>query len=321
MGLDHEVVPMTSRKTIPSPCNGRIGRRLFLATSSALPLLMLAGTAPAHAAPTRPFSTRVIHSGHSLTDPIVPVLDAMVVAIGRQDARSRAMARSTIPGSPMEWRWDHRSTDGPDARRDIADYNLLVITERVSLSNTVPWHRSSEMALNWFTHAWTNGNHGKGAETILYATWVDIDSGPDFANPYKDPEGHLTFRERLPLEMAQWQQIADHVNAARPNGAPAMRVIPGPLIMAAVYDAIATGTAPDLTKIDDLFSDKIHLNPQGAYLIALAHLAVIYGVDPRDLSGGLGGIAVPSPATAAWMKQLVHDILRDYPDAGYHGAA
>lgn len=308
---------MTMRKTRTTA----LQRRSFLAASSALATLMLTGTTAAHAAQTRPFSARVIHSGHSLTDPIVPVLDAMVVAIGRQEARGRAMARSTIPGSPMEWRWDHRSTDGPDARSDIADYDLLVITERVSLSNTVPWHRSGEMALNWFTHAWTSGNHGKGAETILYATWVDIDSGPDFANPYKDPEAHLTFRARLPLEMAQWQQIADHVNTARPSGAPPLRVIPGPLIMAAVYDAIAAGTAPDLTKIDDLFSDMIHLNHQGAYLISLAHLAVIYNVDPRKLTSGLGGIRTPSPATAAWMKQLVHDILRAYPDAGYQGSA
>lgn len=321
MTLECEVAPKIMRKTSPSPRNGRIDRRLFLSASSALPLLMLTGTAPAQAASPRPFSTRVIHSGHSLTDPIVPVLDAMVVAVGKQEARARAMARSTIPGSPMEWRWDHRSTDGPDARADIADYNLLVITERVSLSNTVPWHRSSEMALNWFTHAWSEGNHGKGAETILYATWVDIDSGPDFANPYNDPEGHLTFRDRLPLEMAQWQQIADHVNAARPDGAPPMRVIPGPLIMAAAYDAIQAGTAPDLEKIDDLFTDKIHLNGQGAYLISLAHLAVIYDVDPRRLTSGLGGISVPSPAKAAWMKQLVHDILLGYPDAGYHGTA
>lgn len=296
-------------------------RRRFLAATSAMPLVIGLGHTAAHAAETRPYSTRVIHSGHSLTDPIVPVLDAMVVAVGKQDARGRQNARSTIPGSPMEWRWDHRVEHDPDARHDIADYALLVITERVPLSNTVPWHRSGEMALRWFTHAWTMGNTGQGAATILYATWVDTNSGPDFENPYGDPEGHLPFRERLPLEMAQWQAIADQVNAQRPAGSPVMRVIPGPLIMAAVYDAIAADQAPGLSRIEDLFTDMIHLNPQGAYLIALAHLAVIYGTDPRKLTSGLGGIATPAPATADWMKQLVHDVLLHYPDAGYSDAS
>ncbi len=295
------------------PRNGRPDRRAFLHGAASAALLCLAGTGPARASGSRPFSTRVIQSGHSLTDPIVPVLDTMVAAADPQKARRRVIDRSTIPGSPMEWRWDHRNEYLPDARHDIAAYDLLVITERVPLSNTVPWHDSENMALRWFNHAWSEGNAGKGAGTILYATWVDTDSGPDFDNPYNDPEGHLTFRERLPLEMDRWQAIADHVNANRPDGAPPMRVIPGPLIMAAVQDAIDAGQAPGLGRIEDLFSDTIHLNAQGAYLIALAHLAVIYGYDPRDLPDGLARLEVPAPATAAWMKQLVHDVLRGYP--------
>ncbi|MBM3605791.1 MAG: hypothetical protein FJX25_13905 [Alphaproteobacteria bacterium] len=298
----------------------QVSRRAFLHSAAAIPALCVIGLGQAQAAALRPFSTKVIQSGHSLTDPIVPVLDAMVAAAGQQDARARVIDRSSIPGSPMEWRWDHRTDDQPDARRDIAKYELLVITERVSLSNTVPWHNSGNMAVQWFTHAWTEGNDGAGAETILYATWVDISSGPDAENPYNDPEAHIPFRERLPLEMERWQAIADQVNAERPAGSPPMRVIPGPLIMAAVHDAIAAGQAPGLEGIEDLFGDTIHPNAWGAYLISLAHLAVIYGFDPRDLAVELAGLEVPAPETADWMKQLVHDVLRDYPDAGYPAA-
>ncbi|MEI4264213.1 hypothetical protein [Roseovarius sp. D0-M9] len=281
-----------------------------------IPMLCLIGITPARANVLRPFSTRVVHSGHSLTDPIVPVLDTMVGAVGQHEARGRVMDRSTIPGSPMDWRWNHRNKYLPDARHDIADYDLLVITERTSLSGTLPWHDSENMALRWFIHAWTQGNEGAGAETILYATWVNTDSGSDFGDHQNDPEGHLTFRKRMPLEMARWQGIADHVNVNRPNGSPPMRVIPGPLIMAAVHDAIDSGKAPGLDRIEDLFLDTIHLNGQGAYLIALAHLAVIYGYDPRDLPSGRGRVEVPAPATAVWMKKLVYDVLRDYSDAG-----
>lgn len=302
---------MTGRK------GGAVSRRALLQAAAVMPLGLLAGGAAAGAAGRFPFTARTVHSGHSLTDPIVPMLDAMVAAMGGVRARGRVIDRSTIPGSPMDWRWNHRNQYMPDARHDIADYELLVITERVSLSGTMPWHRSDEMALRWFMHAWENGNHGEGAASILYASWVRTDSGPDFDNPHNDPEGHLPFRERLPREMVLWQAILDHVNSHRPAGSPAMLMIPGPLIMAGAYDAIAAGRAPGLARLGDLFADVIHVNHVGAYLISLAHLAVIYGVDPRDLPLRLGRRVVPAPETAAWMQTLVHEVLRDYPDSGY----
>ena len=291
-------------------------RRAVLGLLGALPLAMLGGPVAASAPPLRPFSARVVHSGHSLTDPIVPMLDAMVARADPQGARGRLMHRSTIPGSPMDWRWDNRNEYMPDARHDIADYDLLVITERAPLSGTIEWHNSEAMALRWVEHAWAQGNDGRGAGSILYATWVHTDSGPDFDNTYNDPEGHLTFAERLPLEAERWQAIVDHVNAHLPEGAPPMRLIPGPQIMAATSEAIAAGQAPGLARIEDLFSDTIHLNDAGAYLIALAHLSVIYGMDPRDLPL-LPARSAPAEDTARWMADLVHRVLSAHPDSGY----
>lgn len=292
-------------------------RRAVLAASAAMPLLASrAAFAQGH---DPRFDLRVIESGHSLTDPIVPMLNAMLSSLGVPQTRPERVIKSTIPGSPMEWRWENRVEPGPDARHDIGNFDVLVITERVSLANTMPWHRSEEFALKWFENALTNGNGGKGAQTILYATWVDVVSGPDFANPYNDPEGKRPFRERLDLEMARWQAIADSVNAKRPEGSPVMKVIPGPLIMAAVYDAIAAGTAPGLADMKQLFEDDIHVNAAGAYLISLAHLAVIYDFDPRRLTGRLAGLEPQDKATSDWMKELVHEVLSAYPDAHYTG--
>ncbi len=264
----------------------------------------------------RPLDLRVVMSGHSLTDPIEPMLEAIVAAAGAGRQAVHRVERSTIPGSPMDWRWDNRIDDMPDARTDIADYDVLVLTERVPLSNTLPWHDSDEMALRWVRHAWDNGAGGAGAETILYATWVNIDSGPEADNPHKDPERHIPFRERLPLEMARWEKIRAHVDANRPDGAPAMRVIPGTLIIAAAHDAIAAGVAPGLSDIADLFKDRIHLNDAGAYLISLAHYAVIYGRDPRELPARIGKRGQPEPEQSAWMRDLVWDVLNGYPAAG-----
>jgi hypothetical protein len=296
----------------------RIDRRDILkgalaSSAAALATPVLAATTP------RPYSARIIQSGHSLTDPIIPALTAMVAAVGGLEAQKGVIDGSTVPGSPMEGRWENRRSIPPDARYDIANYDVLVNTERAPIQVTMTWHRSEEMALIWFEHAFKNGNDGKGADNVLYGTWVDIDSGPGFANPYNDPEGHLTFRQRLEPEMARWQTIVDYVNDRRPAGSAAMPLIPGPMIMAAVYDDIEAGKAPGLTAISDLFEDNIHLNDSGAYLIALAHFAVIYRRDPMIVPSRIGIRPGPLPETADWMKETVVRILRDYPDSGLGG--
>jgi hypothetical protein len=252
----------------------------------------------------RPLTQRVIQSGHSLTDGILEPLRDMVRAAGNPAV---VIDKSTVPGSPMDWRWTNPPEGEPDARHDIDGYDTLVLTERVSLSGTMPWHNSVDQGLLWFNNAWENGNGGDGAQTVLYATWVDIDSGPDAANPFNDPEGNIPFRDRLPLEMARWETIQAHVNDNRPKGSQPMLMIPGPDLMAAIYDEIAAGDAPGLTDISDLFEDTIHLSNIGEYYIALAHFAVIYGRDPRGMQN-LRGV---TPDQARWMQDLVWRVLSE----------
>ncbi|MEX0279107.1 MAG: hypothetical protein AB3N19_16420 [Ruegeria sp.] len=266
--------------------------------------------AGADALKERPFKTRVIQSGHSLTDPVFEPLESFVRVSGFRGAQ---IDKSTIPGAPMSWRWDHEPGYGlPDAKSDIGDYDLLVLTEGVSMSLTLPHHRSDEMALKWFNNTWENGNNGEGAETILYASWVHVTSGPEFENPYVDPEGNIPFRERMPLEMERWQYVRDYVNENRPQGSPPMQMIPGPLIMAQAYDDIKAGKAPGLTDIKELFSDDIHVNGKGAYLISLAHFMVIYGKDPRTLPPSSGRDGSPTREQAIWMQELVWDVVSEY---------
>ncbi|MBA3910128.1 MAG: hypothetical protein C0524_09635 [Rhodobacter sp.] len=312
------------------PCSARLSasplcpqpsRRTLLASGLALPALLSSGlwrgsAALARAKDPRAFNARVIQSGHSLTDPIVPELDQIVRAAGGTETLGMKMDRSTIPGSPMEFRWNERNTYLPDARTDIADYDVLVITERVPLSNTLPWHASEEYGLKFFANAWTKGNGGRGAETILYASWVPVDSGPGADNPYNDPEAFTPFRERMDLEMVRWEQIQASVNANRPKGSPAMPMIPGPLVMAAIHDALRTSGVPGLKRMEDLFEDTIHVNAAGAFIIALAHYAVIYRRDPRELPAQVGRGRLRSPESLNWMKAMVWDVVSAYPGSG-----
>ncbi|WP_374376325.1 hypothetical protein [Tabrizicola sp.] len=288
-------------------------RRSILTGLAALPIL--ARTSLAKTGTERPFDLRVIMSGHSLTDPIPIPLTAMVQAAGGAAAEGMRIDADTVPGSPIEIRWNERGRT-PDAREDLANYDVLVLTERVPVRSAMQWHRTKELSLDWFNLAWTSGNGGRGAETVLYASWISTTSGPGNQDAYDSEEKTIPFRERLELEMGSWQEIADHVNRSRVEGSPPMRAIPGPLVMAAVYDAIAAGTAPGLTAMTDLFEDSIHVNYLGGFLIALAHFAVIYGRDPRSIPDLRGEGNWPSRDQADWMKQLVWDVVRAYPDSG-----
>ncbi len=258
--------------------------------------------------PPQPLNRRIILSGHSLTDPVRDPLVAMIRAAG---GHVGTVALSTIPGSPLDWRWNNR-TARPDALNDIADFDVLVTTERVSLSNTRPWHNSDDEALRWARHAWTHGAGGRGAEVLLYATWVSLDTGPAFAGTGSDPDAGLPWRERLGREYEGWQAIAAHVNANRPAHAPPMRIIPATSLMAAVHDAIASGATPGLNDIGELFIDDIHLSPLGAWLVALCHFAVIFARDPRELR-------LPprlDPLLGEWLADLVWDVVTSDPLTG-----
>ncbi|MFM7333940.1 MAG: hypothetical protein ACKO1H_05935 [Tabrizicola sp.] len=294
-----------------------VHRREVLAGLSCLPLVGSAMAARAETGLERPLNLRVIMSGHSLTDPVPHPLKILVLAAGGPKSRGMVIDNSSIPGSTAKFRWVHELDLPIDARRDIANYDLLVLTERVSVRSAIKWEEATKYAQQWFEHAWSEGKGGKGAETIYYASWVDIRSGPGNTDAYDaEDERQIPLRERLDLEMGSWQDVADQVNANRPAGSPPMRVIPGPKIMAAVIDAIAAGTAPDLTQIQDLFEDTIHPNAKGGYLIALAHFAVIYGRDPRTIPNVRGEPGWPTAEQADWMKALVWDVLRAYPGSG-----
>lgn len=290
----------------------RPDRRSVLAGLAALPALSAAGLAgPVE----QPFSLRIIMSGHSLTDPIPAPLARMVAAAG--GLQDPPIENSTVPGSTMKYRWQPDSPMVIDARRIIGDYDRLILTERVPVRSAITWEETEKYALTWFEHAWKHGNGGRGAETILYASWVGIGSGPGNTDPYDMPdEGQIPFRERLDLELGSWREVAAFVNGKRPKGSPRMRLIPGPKIMATIFDAIAAGTAPGLTAMQNLFEDNIHPNRKGAYPIALAHFAVIYGRNPQSVPTLRGEEGWPSPDQQDWMKSLVWDVLRNDPDSG-----
>lgn len=292
---------------------------------SALVVALFAATAAAagDGLPPRdpsPLTVRQIHSGHSLTDTYMgqPWPGRLVLATGiRAGTRPQdTIAKSTIPGSPLHWRWDN-PTDAPDARRDISRFDLLVTTEAVPLiaDEAIFAERTLSDLDRWVAHAQAEGKGGQGAEVMLYSTWVSW-SYPNGA-PDWDKEAHIPFRERLEIEGARWERMQDHANANRPEGMRPVYMIPGHRLMMRLYDDIAAGKAPGLSSIGDIFADDIHLNHIGSYAVSALVYSVIYQRNPRELPDYLTEEdRVMSPALARYLKAVAWDVATGYERSG-----
>ncbi len=270
-----------------------------------------------------PMTVRQIHSGHSLTDTYSsnPWPGRLILATEtRRGTRPHdTIFRSTIPGSPLHWRWNN-PTEFPDARKDIKDFELLVITEGVPFAPDEASFKKDtlDMLDNWVANTWQNGNGGKGAELMLYSTWTTWQPAGSSSDQGQQAEG--SFRERLDLDEVRWEQMQDHANANRPDGMPLIYMIPGHRMMMRIYDDIQAGVAPGLDSIGDIFSDDIHLNDIGQYAITTLVYAVIYQRNPRELPDRL---AVPddtlSAAQARYFKQIAWEVATGYDRSGVPG--
>ncbi len=266
-----------------------------------------------------PMSVRQIHSGHRLTDagmfaqpwPGHSIL--MWEEVDPSHNYYEILGSSTIPGSPMHWRWNNNVGHGaPEALHDIADWELLVITEGVPFilgEGTAPgsaWENDHLAWMRtWVEHAWNNGDNGNGINTLLYSTWTGLE------------QGEAAWRAELDTYQPLWEQMADYGASNLPEAA-RVYIIPGNLLIMRLYDDIQAGQVPDVTNIRDFFADDIHPNGLGSYALGLLHLAVIHHVDPDVMSHtGHQLSPEPTPALAEYLQRIVWEIARNYDRAGF----
>jgi hypothetical protein len=273
-----------------------------------------------------PFDVKQIHSGHSLTDPLFANWPGQYVnLIGIKNSLPSwqlfdvMVGKSTIPGSSIRYRWENAPGFGaPNARHQIGNWQLLSITERVPLlyqgGSTQQWYldgiqEQKTYLSNFVNNAWTIGNNGKGAPTLLWTTWTNIDNS------------NGSWRQMLDIQGAEFERMQDYANANKPIGATPVYIIPGHKMMARIYDDIQLNLVPGITNINQLFIDNIHTNSLGNYAIAMIHYACIFNESPVGLPNDLmpnppAGFQVPSPALALYLQTIIWDVVTNYPRTG-----
>ncbi|SET42408.1 hypothetical protein [Oceanicella actignis] len=258
-------------------------------------------------APDRPL--RVFHLGHSLVGRDMPEM--------LRQLADAAMGPGHDHASQLGWGTSLREHWEPDlpingfetenahprfrpAAEALAGggYDAVVLTEMVEIRDAIRWHDSWDYLRRWAALAW-QGN--PDARVCLYETWParDRDEAAWLARLDADPDEFWRGRILRPALAALRDQGIERPICVIPAGS-----------ALAILDRLLRdeGPADGLRRAGDLFSDDIHLNDQGNYMMALIHFAVLYGRDPRGLPRALrkadGAPAhAPGPAAAALMQR------------------
>ena len=232
-------------------------------------------------APEGPLS--IFLMGHSLIARDMPAMLAQLADEGH------AYDSQLGWGAELQAHWGDIELEGAERDREAheavesGDYDVLVMTEKVSIESSIKYHDSWYYLAEWAAKAQAAN---PGIRLYLYETWHGLDV----------EEGWL---ERLDSDLSKnWEgEIIDRALATGRFKGP-IYVIPGGQVMARVVREIEAGGVDGLTSRQDLFKDKIHFNSIGAYLMALTHYAVLYGRSPvgqpHDLVDAKGK-AVPMP--------------------------
>lgn len=278
-------------------------------SKAALLELYQAGLPPAEA----PLAVYFI--GHSLIGRDMPALLAQLAGDGH------AYESQLGWGAELEAHWEpdvelsgsEVENDHPrfrDAHEAVAsgDYDVLVMTEKIGLEDSIKYHDSWHYLSLWAEKAVAAN---PDMRLYLYETWHSLDTENGWLN-------------RLDTDLAKnWErEIIDRALATDRVDRP-IYVIPGGQVMARFARALeARGGVDGLTTAADLFTDNIHFSSAGAYLIALTHYAVLYGRSPVGLphSGFLDAQGAPlpplGPEAARLMQEVVWDVVTTYSRTG-----
>lgn len=262
-----------------------MARRGLLALLCGLPALAVyaysSRQAPLPELPPREGPLNVFHLGHSLVGPDMPYMLQQLAGEGHgynsQLGSGTTLRQHWEPGEAiLDFEKANHAPAFRDAREGIGagGYDAVVLTAMVELKDAIRWHKSPKYFRRWADLA---REANPDTRVYLYETWHWLD----------DPDGWME-RVEADLEDLWLDKLAGSDTRRNPER-PAW-LIPGGQALAAVARAAEAGELGSIRRREDLFArdpqgnqDQIHFGDLGAYVIALAHYAVLYQKPPMGL--------------------------------------
>lgn len=256
------------------------------------------------APPTGPLQT--YHLGHSLVGRDMPAMLAQLAGHTHHSQLGWGASlgdhwKGAVNGFAEENA--HPAHRPARAALESAAYDAVIFTEMVELREAIRYHDSAARLADWAALA---RKARPDLRLYLYETWHRLG----------DPAGWLN---RIDTDLPTlWEAQILRPAIAR---AGLIHVIPGGQVMAAAVRAVEAGQVPGLTTRQDFFTDDIHLNDIGAWLIAMTHYAVLYHRSPLGLPAQLtradGTPATPPPPdAAAALQKVVWQVVTGYRATG-----
>jgi len=288
------------------------------------------------------FDVKQLHCGHSLTSPLFGPWPGQYTELVADENDLQGwqilgsmVGKADLPGAWLTMHWNYESSPcwpncyepNSNPRLEISNWELLVVTENFEGPANNSLNSSRENLLNFVNNAWENGNAGAGTPTLLWTNWPGIDGSDYFFDGYGIPESTdgsaagwrqmLDFLEVGGLNGTNgWQAMQDYANDNRVTGAPPVYVIPGNRMMARFYDDVEANLVPTITHVNQIFTDGVHTNNIGAYMITMIHYACIFGQSPVGLSNNLHPDVTIDAALAGYIQNMVWDVVTNYPRSG-----
>lgn len=256
--------------------------------------------------------------GHSLVNFNMP---NMVNKLSIAGSKSFAYSANVGNGANLLYHWNNPTSGQGDQWNTTlpeGGFENFILTEAVPLQGHLEWSSTYRIADSLYQFA---SLHNPNIKYYIYETWHCTNSGNGSTSGEDgypcdwDPESVMPWRQRLNVDLAKWESIADSVNAIHPES---MWVIPAGQALGRLTDSIASGAVPGLTSINDMFTDNIHMDTRGNYFIACVMYAVIHGESPQGLPNQLtdewGGLYTiyPTVEQASMMQQIAWETVCAY---------
>jgi len=270
-----------------------------------------------------PFKNNAFISGHSLMDnPYADYLESISTSLGVQYHWNQQIGigspiRVRTSGNqlpPNNWLGYHlgknRDTFDMDVIAELATpttigsnelYDALLITDRHDILDVIRWEYTNSL-LHHYHNRLLTGN--PEAETYLYHSWLNIDPN--------DPQDWIGFET---LMLNAWECVADKVNLTLQSESKTqgINVIPAGWALAHLLQHILDDEVPgfsgsDTQKVNDLFSDTVHLNEAGVYYLAALSYAIVNQRSPE----GADIPAIIQNSTGVVLQQLAWQYAQQY---------
>lgn len=251
-------------------------------------------------APKGPLKT--YHLGHSLVGRDMP---AMLAQMAGHEYHSQlgwgASLKDHWQGTVNGFATENAHPAHRPARDALesGSYDAVIFTEMVELKDAIRYHDSANMLANWANLA---RKANPDVRLYLYETWHRLN----------DLTGWLTRIDTDRAALWENQILGPAIAQSGP-----IYIIPAGQTLAAAARLAEAGTLPGIPDRTAFFTDDIHLNDLGNWLVAMTHYATLYHRPPTGLTRADSSLATPLPPdTARKLEELVWQTVSGYPLAG-----